>query len=249
MVWKKIIFEGAHLRTSLNVRKGENVLATIFLKTIIIYILVLTAVRLMGKRELGQLQPFELVTLLIIADVAAVPMEEIGMPLLQGIIPVLGLLTAEIIMSYLNVRFQPFHKLISGKPSVLIAKGKIVEKNLDKQRFSLDDLIEQIRVAGYPNISDVDYAILETSGEISVIPKKEKSSVTLEDLNLPKEYVGYPRIVIMDGILFDSNLKALGYEMNWLQGKLKENGLKIEDTLLLMVDEAGKVFSQGRKSK
>ena len=249
MVWKKIIFEGAHLRTSLNVRKGENVLATIFLKTIIIYILVLTAVRLMGKRELGQLQPFELVTLLIIADVAAVPMEEIGMPLLQGVIPILGLLTAEIIMSYLNVKFQFFHKLISGKPAVLVAKGKIVEKNLSKQRYSIDDLVEQIRVAGYPDINDIDYAILETSGEISIIPKNEKNNVTLEDLELTKEYVGYPRIVIMDGILFDSNLKALGYEMNWLQGKLKEKHLNIKDTLLMMVDESGNTYVQGRERK
>lgn len=203
----------------------------------------------MGKRELGQLQPFELVTLLIIADVAAVPMEEIGMPLLQGVIPILGLLTAEIIMSYLNVKFQWFHKLLSGKPAVLIAKGKIVEKNLDKQRYSLDDLVEQIRVAGYPDMNDIDYAILETSGEISIIPKNEKNNVTLEDLNLKKEYVGYPRIIIMDGILFDSNLKSLGFEKEWLDKKLKENHLKVDDTLLFMVDESGNIYCQGRERK
>ena len=222
-------------------------MATIFLKTIIIYVIVLSAVRLMGKREIGQLQPFELVTLLIIADVASVPMQEVGMPLLHGVIPVFGLLTVEIIMSYLNIRFSFFHKLISGKPAVLVAKGKIVEKNLAKQRYSIDDLVEQMRVAGYPDINDIDYAILETSGEISVIPKLQKNPVTLEDLNIKKDYTGYPRIIIMDGLLYDSNLKALGYENNWLEKKLKDNNVRVKDVLLLMVDESGNIFCQSKE--
>ncbi|MBQ9280520.1 MAG: DUF421 domain-containing protein [Clostridia bacterium] len=224
-------------------------MATIFIKTIIIYLLVLIAVRLMGKRELGQLQPFELVVLIMIADVASVPMEEIGMPILQGAIPIFALLVGELVLSYLNIKFPFFHKLISGKPAVLIAKGKIMEKNLSKQRYSIDDLLEQIRVAGYSDIRDVDYAILEMSGEISIIPKNEKNNVTLEDLNLTKEYVGYSRIIIMDGVLYESNLISLGYEKNWLEKKLKENNLRIEDTLLFMADESGNTYCQGKRLK
>ena len=224
-------------------------MSTIFIKTIILYLTVLVAVRLMGKRELGQLQPFELVVFMMIADVASVPMQSFGQPILHGIIPILGILTAELIISYLNIKSPMFHKIISGKPAILIEKGKINEKNLSKQRYSIDDLLEQIRVAGYSDIRDVDYAILEMSGEISIIPKPEKCNVTIEDLNLQKEHRGYSRIIIMDGVLYKQNLSLLGLEENWLNKKLKENNLKIKDTLLFIVDECGKIYFQEKSKK
>lgn len=169
---------------------GVKKLATIFTKTIIIYLFMLLAVRLMGKREIGQLQPFELVVIIVIADVASVPMENIGTPITQGITPIFALLVGQLIISFLNIKFTFFHKLISGKSSVLISKGKIIEKNLKRQRYTIDGLIEQIRVAGYPDIKDIDYAILETSGQISVIPKPEKNNVNLSDMNItPPEYI------------------------------------------------------------
>ncbi len=219
-------------------------MSTIFIKTLIIYLFVLIAVRLMGKREIGQLQPFELVVIIIIADVASVPMEDVGTPILNGIIPIFSLLVGQLIISYLNIKFTFFHKIISGKSSVLISKGKIIEKNLKRQRYTIDGLLEQIRVAGYPDIKDVDYAILETSGEISVIPKIQKNPVTLEDMNIQKEYVGYPRIIIMEGTLYRSNLENLGYEENWLDKKLKEYKLSVKETFLFIVDEAGNVYYQ-----
>ena len=222
-------------------------MATIFLKTIIVYTFVLFAVRLMGKREIGQLQPFELVVIIIIADVASVPMEDVGTPIIQGIIPIFALLVGQLILSYLNIKFGFIHKLISGKASVLISKGRVIEKNLKRQRYTIDGLLEQIRVAGYPDIKDVDYAILETSGEISVIPKLEKSSITLEDLNLTKEYVGYPRIVIMEGTLYTSNLKSLGYEENWIYARLKEKNLEMKDVFIFIVDESGKIYCQKKE--
>ena len=224
-------------------------LATIFIKTILIYIFVLIAVRMMGKRELGQLQPFELVVFMMIADVASVPMQSFGLPILHGIIPILAILMSELIISYLNIKFPLFHKMISGKPAVLIEKGKINEKNLSKQKYSIDDLLEQIRVAGYSDIRDVDYAILEMSGEISIIPKPEKCNVTIGDLKLKKEYTGYSRILIMDGVLYKKNLYLLGYEENWLNKKLNENNLKISDTLLFIVDEAGEIYFQEKSKK
>lgn len=219
-------------------------MSTIFIKTIIIYLFVLIAVRLMGKREIGQLQPFELVVIIIIADVASVPMEDVGTPILNGIIPIFSLLVGQLIISYLNIKFTFFHKLISGKSSVLVSKGKIIEKNLKRQRYTVDGLLEQIRVAGYPDIKDVDYAILETSGEISVIPKVQKNPVTLEDMNIEKEYVGYPRIIIMEGTLYRSNLENLGYEETWLDKKLKEYKLSVKETFLFIVDEAGNIYYQ-----
>lgn len=223
-------------------------MATIFIKTIIISLFVLLAVRLMGKREIGQLQPVELVVIIIIADVASVPMEEVGTPILQGIIPIFALVVGQLILSYLNIKSVFFHKLISGKASVLISKGKINEENLKKQRYTIDGLIEQMRVAGYADIKDVEYAILETSGQISVIPKQDKNNVTVGDMNIKTEYVGYPRIIIMDGVLYKNNLKSLGYDDVWLKKKLEANNSNVEDTFLLTSDESGKTYFQKKNS-
>ncbi len=223
-------------------------MATIFIKTIIISLFVLLAVRLMGKREIGQLQPVELVVIIIIADVASTPMEEVGTPILQGIIPIFALVVGQLILSYLNIKSVFFHKLISGKASVLISKGKINEENLKKQRYTIDGLIEQMRVTGYADIKDVEYAILETSGQISVIPKQDKNNVTVGDMNIKTEYVGYPRIIIMDGVLYKNNLKSLGYDDVWLKKKLEANNSNVEDTFLLTSDESGKTYFQKKNS-
>lgn len=223
-------------------------MATIFIKTIIISLFVLLAVRLMGKREIGQLQPVELVVIIIIADVASTPMEEVGTPILQGIIPIFALVVGQLILSYLNIKSVFFHKLISGKASVLISKGKINEENLKKQRYTIDGLIEQMRVVGYADIKDVEYAILETSGQISVIPKQDKNNVTVGDMNIKTEYVGYPRIIIMDGVLYKNNLKSLGYDDVWLKKKLEANNSNVEDTFLLTSDESGKTYFQKKNS-
>ena len=223
-------------------------MATIFIKTIIISLFVLLAVRLMGKREIGQLQPVELVVIIIIADVASTPMEEVGTPILQGIIPIFALVVGQLILSYLNIKSVFFHKLISGKASVLISKGKINEEKRKKQRYTIDGLIEQMRVAGYADIKDIEYAILETSGQISVIPKQDKNNVTVGDMNIKTEYVGYPRIIIMDGVLYKNNLKSLGYDDVWLKKKLEANNSNVEDTFLLTSDESGKTYFQKKIS-
>ena len=222
-------------------------MATTFVRTIITYMIVLIAVRLMGKREIGQLQPFELVVIIIIADVASVPMENINIPLIQGIIPILGLLFGQLVFSYLDIKLPWFHKLFTGKSTVLIEKGKILENNLKKQRYPVEELIEQLRVAGYPNIMDVDYAILETSGEVSVIPKVEKNPVTVGDMDIETKYEGYPRIIVLEGSIIESNLLALKKDEKWLYDKIKEIKISLEKILILVVDESGKIYCQRKK--
>lgn len=219
-------------------------MATTFLRTLITYIIVLIAVRLMGKREIGQLQPFELVVIIIIADVASVPMENINIPLIQGIIPILGLLLGQLVFSYLNIKWPWFHKMFTGKSTMLIDKGKILEYNLKKQRYPVEELIEQLRVAGYPNIMDVDYAILETSGEVSIIPKREKNAVTVGDMNLDTDKEGYPRVVVLEGTVIESNLIALKKDEKWLSDRLKEIKISLEKILIMVVDESGKIYCQ-----
>ncbi len=217
-------------------------MGNIFLKTIIIYFFLLIAVRLMGKKEIGQMQPVELVAIIIIADVASVPMQNVGTPIIQGIVPIFALLTVELVLSYLNIKSDFFHKLISGKPSILISKGKVLQKNLKKQRYTIDGLIEQLRMSGYPDIRDVDYAILETSGQMSVIAKEKPQEAQ-------KEYVGYPRIVIMENKVYPENLSALGLNEQWLKNKLKENKLKQKDLFIFIVDESGKIFYQKKDAE
>lgn len=222
-------------------------MATTFVRTLITYIIVLIAVRLMGKREIGQLQPFELVVIIIIADVASVPMENINIALVQGVIPILGLLFSQLVFSFLDIKLPWFHKLFTGKSTILIEKGKIVEANLKKQRYPVEELVEQLRVAGYPNILDVDYAILETSGEVSIIPKAEKMAVTVEDMKIETEYEGYPRIVVLEGNIIESNLLALKKDEKWLNDRIKEIKISLEKILLLVVDESGKIYCQRKK--
>ena len=173
--------------------------------------------------------------------------ENINIPLIQGIIPILGLLVGQLIFSYFNIKFPWFHKLFTGKSTMLIDKGKILEFNLKKQRYPVEELIEQLRVAGYPNIMDVDYAILETSGEVSVIPKREKNGVTVGDMNLDTDDEGYPRVVVLEGTVIDSNLNALRRDEKWLSDKLKELKITLEKVLIMVVDESGKVYCQKKR--
>lgn len=224
-------------------------MATTFIKTLIIYVFVLVAIRLMGKRELGQLQPFELVVVIMIADVASVPMQNAGTPIFQGIVPILALLTGEIVVSYLNIKFQFFHKILTGEPAILVKNGKVIETNLKRQRFGMDELLEQIRVAGYPDIRDIEYIILETSGQISIIPKPEKNVVTLKDMRLISEKVGYPRVIIFEGKLYENNLKYIGYNQEWLKKKLKDKKLSMKDIFVMIADESGGIFFQEKRKE
>lgn len=224
-------------------------MGTIFIRTITIYTFVLIAIRLMGKREIGQLQPYELVVTIMIADVASLPMQNVSIPLIQGVVPILGLLFAQIVASILSFKSKFIHKYISGKPTILVANGKIIEENLKKQKYSLEALLEQIRVCGYPSLLDLDYVILETSGQISVIPKAENAAVTIRDMKLQPKYVGYTRTLILEGVIIESNLETLGRSKNWLNEQLKRFNLNLEDTLILTCDELGNVYCQGKEKK
>ena len=145
-----------------------------FVRSIILYIIVLVVMRLMGKREIGQLQPFELAIAIMIADLASVPMSEIGIPIINGIIPILGLLVMHLIISYINLKSMKMRQLICGKPSILIYRGKIDESIMRKERFTINELQERLRANNIYDIKDVEYAILETSGQVSVIEKTNK---------------------------------------------------------------------------
>ena len=217
----------------------------IIIRTLILYAVVVTSVRLMGKRQIGELQPSELVIAIMISDVATIPMDNLGVPLINGIIPVLTLLFAEVGLSYASMKSKKVREAVVGKPSILIRNGVIDNVEMERLRFNLDDLTEELRLNSITDIKDVDFAILETDGRLSVILKTEAQPVTIKDLNLPADKQTVPCIVIQDGKIIDNELKRSGKSVTWLKKQLRNNKVKsIDDVFLASVDSNNSLFVQ-----
>ena len=163
-------------------------MAISFLRTIILYIVVVAGFRIMGKRQIGEMQPSELVVAIMISDLATIPMEDIGIPLFSGVIPIFTLIVMEILLSQLSLKNKKFRRLMTGKPNVIIHNGKILEEEMKNLRFNMDDLNEQLRIQGYTGISNINFAILETNGQLSIIPKPKNKQASVEDVeNITKK--------------------------------------------------------------
>ena len=215
-----------------------------FFRAIVLYIIVLAVMRLMGKREIGQLQPFELAISIMIADLAATPMAETGIPITNGIMPILGLLVMHLIISMINIKSTKARQIICGKPSLLIFRGKIDQKVLKKERFTINELEERLRDNNIFNIGDVEYAILETSGQVTVIPKPNRRPATPEDFNIEPKYEGIPYDLVIDGKVEYENLKKIGKDYKWLQKQTEKFGIKPEQALIVTIDGDNKFFCQ-----
>lgn len=215
-----------------------------FFRAILLYLVVLIVMRFMGKREIGQLQPFELAISIMIADLASIPMTEIGIPLFNGIVPILGLLVMHLIISVINLKSLKAREIICGKPSILIYRGKINEKQLKKERFTINELEERLRGNNVVNLGDVEYAILETSGQVTVILKPGKRNTIPEDFNILPEYEGIPYDLVIDGKVMNKNLKAIGKNYNWLKKQVEKFNMKPEEALVVTIDGKGQVFCQ-----
>lgn len=220
-----------------------------FIRAIVLYIIVLIVMRLMGKREIGQLQPFELAISIMIADLASIPMTESGIPISNGIIPIFGLLVMHLLISLINLKSIRMRKVICGKPSILIYRGKIDEKVLIKERFTINELQERLRGNNVANISDVEYAILETSGQVTVIQKPNKRTTIPEDFNIMPEYEGIPYDLVVDGKIMYENLQSIGKNYEWLKKEVKKFHMKPEEALLVTLDGKGQMFCQKKEGK
>ena len=215
-----------------------------FFRAIVLYILVLVVMRLMGKREIGQMQPFELAISIMIADLATLPMTETGVPISNGIIPILGLLVMHLIISMLNIKSTKAREIICGKPAILIFRGKVDEKVLKKERFTINELEERLRTNNIFNIGDVEYAVLETSGQVTVIPKPNKRATTPEDFNIEPKYEGIPYDLVVDGKVMYKNLEKLGKNYVWLQKQTEKFGIRPEQALIVTIDGDNQFFCQ-----
>lgn len=220
-----------------------------FIRAIVLYIIVLVVMRLMGKREIGQLQPFELAIAIMIADLASIPMTEIGIPITKGIIPILGLLVMHLLISFINLKSIKLRELICGKPSMLIYRGKIDEKVLKKERFTINELQERLRGNNIVNIGDVEYAILETNGEVTVIQKPNKRNSIPEDFNIMPDYEGIPYDLVIDGVIMEENLEKIGKNYIWLEKQVEKFNMKPEEALIVTLDGKGQIFCQKKEKK
>jgi len=211
-------------------------------RTVVIYLAVLVIVRLMGKREIGQLSSFDFVVAIILAELAAIPMESNGIPIWHGLIPLVTLGLLEVTFSYLTLINRPLRKILYGSPQIIIENGRLLKHEMRSSRYNLDDLLSQLREKGYPNIEDVEYAVLEPSGRLSVIPRSQKRPVTPADLGIPTSYEGLPAVLVMDGDVLEENLRMVDLSEQWLKEKLAEKGLHPKKVLLATLNTQGQLL-------
>ncbi|MDO5397531.1 MAG: DUF421 domain-containing protein [bacterium] len=215
------------------------------IRTLILYLTVTAALRIMGKRQLGELQPSELVVAIMISDLASVPMQDIGIPIFSGIIPAVTLIAAEVLLSFMSLKSNTVRRFVSGSPSIVVYDGHINEKELNRLRFNINDLLEELRINGYYDVKDVQTAIVETSGKLSIIPKDSSRPVTVADMeiiNPGKE--GLPYILIADGRANKSELQRAGKDIVWLKDELKKRGLILKQVFVCSLDVNGGLFVQ-----
>ncbi len=218
---------------------------TIVARSIIIYIIVLLVFRLMGKRQIGQMQPFELVLTLIIADLATIPMAEVSVPVLHGVIPLLTLSIVHFVLTLLTKKSTIFSRVISGKPVIIINPHGLDYKAMKQLNLTIDDIMAALRNCGYFSISQVQYAIMETSGKVSVLPKAEYSPATNGALELDEQESFVPITLINEGKLMEDNVKFARLDKDKVIEIINQQGAKrIKDVLILTIDKAGEAYIQ-----
>ncbi len=215
---------------------------TILLRTVIVYILLIGTMRLMGKRQLGELEISELVTTLLLSEIASIPIEDPNTPVIVVIIPLVTILTLEIVLSLILLKCPRLKNLASARPSILIRRSKIDQKELLKTRISIDELISEVRQAGLGSPEDVDYAILEQNGKISVIPRRAAQPPTASDLDMSLVENGVLHILISDGKMNDRNMQLLKVSPEEISGLLEQKGFLLREVFLLGMDDAENLY-------
>lgn len=225
-------------------------MAVITVRTIIVFLCILAAMRLMGKRQLGQLELSELVVAVLISDMAALPLQDIGIPLLYGLVPVIILFSCEVLISWFSLKSPRFRRLCFGKPSILMRDGKILSRAMQENRFSLDELCEELRGQGVTDLSTVKYAVLETDGTLNVLLRADCQPATPAQLGIQAEERGLPVTLISDGQVERPNLRRAGRDMNWLKKELTARGCHSPKEVYFMnIDALGGVYFQRKEPK
>ena len=228
---------------------GERVSITV-IRTAVLYGLLILAVRLMGKRQVAEMEPAEFVVTMLLANLAAVPMQDNGLPLLSGVAPILTVLALELILAVLSMKLLPLRRLLNGVPALRIRDGRIEQRALAAARVSLDELEQKLREKDVFDCAEVAYAILETDGELTVQLRPEHQSAAKGDVGAVPSPAGLYYNVISDGVVLRENLRAAGLDGSWLRAELARRGVRARDVFLLAVNEEGSVrFVEREKGK
>ena len=218
-----------------------------FFRTVILYLVLIAAMRLLGKRQIGQLEPSEFVVAMLIADLASIPMQNSGIPLLSGLVPILTILGQELVLSGFSLGSVKFRRLLCGKPVILVENGKPVQQNMRQTRVTLDELTSKLRGQGVLDLTTVQYAILETDGNLSVFPFPKDAPATAKEAGIQVKTQYIPVTIIEDGFLSTDNLQKAGKDERWLRRVLEEKRTEISATFLLTVDGADHINWVGKE--
>ncbi len=220
-----------------------------YIRTMILYLILILVIRLMGKRQIGQMEPTEFVVTMLVANLAAIPMQDGGIPLLSGLVPILTVLGVGIILSSLSLRCVPLRRWLCGKPVILIENGRIIQNNLRRASITMDELTGHLREKDVLSIDQVQFAILETDGNFSVFPYPKHQPVTARDAGIAATRQFLPISIIEDGHLFRHNLSIAGKDKDWLSRVLQEHQSRVSDTWLLTVDKNDHIIFVSREEK
>ena len=212
-----------------------------YIRTAFLYLVLICGIRLMGKRQIGQMEPAEFVVTMLVANLAAIPMQDGGIPLLSGLVPILTVLGVEMVLSCLSLRSVRLRRLLCGKPVILIENGKPLSRNLRRTNITLDELSAHLRQKDVLDIQTVEFAILETDGSLSVFPYPKERPATAKEAGIQADKQYLPITIIEDGYLSKENLRKAGKDETWLEGILQKNHARQKDALLLTVDQMGHV--------
>ena len=214
----------------------------VLIRTVILYLIVLFVIRIMGKAELSKMSPFQLIVVFMIAELASIPIESPDVSMITGVAAIFTLLFLQVLISFLSLKSEKFKNFFSGKPSVLIDSGEINQKELKALRITINDLMEQLRIGGSPSISEVDFAIMESNGDLSIIPKAEKKPLTAEDMSIEKSKEIMPVVFISDGIMYRKNVQKSGWNIKQLTDELLKLGISdYTQVFLAFCDEQSKL--------
>ncbi|GAA0108007.1 DUF421 domain-containing protein [Clostridium tertium] len=222
----------------------------VLIRTIFLYALVIFVIRLMGKRQIGELQPYEFVITIMISDLAALPMQDTRLPLILGVIPILTLLFIKTVLSLIQLKSQKARKILEGEPCILINRGKINFETLKRQQINLDELMEEIRLAGYFDLSEIEFGILENNGQMSFLTSNKSSGESSDSQNSSSSKPRLPIIYVLDGKINRNALTSGNKTDEWVQNELKKHKVNsIKDVLIAMTDTKGKFIYQLHNDK
>lgn len=225
-------------------------MAVSFIRTVILYIVVVTALRIMGKRQIGELEPSELVVTILVSELAAIPMQDLGIPLFAGVIPIITLISLEIIVSFLCLKSRKLRRLLNGQAAIIIRSGKLDREKMKQMRLTTDEVMEALRQQNIGSVSELKYGLIEPNGQLSYVYKPEYQPVNAKMMGIQPEDAGLPLIVVSDGRIVETNLRHLGKTRGEIEKRIQKAHISdVSQVFLMTLDDSGNEFIQKKEGQ